>query len=118
MIPGSMTAPGFIVKGKGQAASLSSAAHGAGRKMSRTNAIKSITHHLLRETLEKNGVKLIGGGLDEAPQAYKDIEEVMRSQKLLIDVVGKFIPKIVKMDGAQGKQWGMGKEDRAVVDGE
>ncbi len=118
MIPGSMTAPGYIVKGKGQAASLSSAAHGAGRKMSRTNAIKSITHHLLREILEKNGVKLIGGGLDEAPQAYKDIEEVMRSQKLLIDVVGKFIPKIVKMDGAQGKQWGKRKEDRAVVDGE
>ena len=118
MIPGSMTAPGFIVKGKGQIASLSSAAHGAGRKMSRTNAIKSITHHLLKETLEKNGVKLIGGGLDEAPQAYKDIEEVMRSQQPLIEVVGKFIPKIVKMDGAQGKQWGKRKEDRAIVDGE
>jgi len=103
MIPGSMTAPGFIVKGKGEAASLFSAAHGAGRKMSRTNALKSITHHLLRETLEKHGVKLIGGGLDEAPQAYKDIEEVMGSQKQLIDIIGKFIPKIVKMDGAKGK---------------
>jgi tRNA-splicing ligase RtcB (3'-phosphate/5'-hydroxy nucleic acid ligase) len=118
MIPGSMTAPGFIVKGRGQIASLSSAAHGAGRKMSRTNAMKSITHHLLRETLEKNGVKLIGGGLDEAPQAYKDIEEVMRSQLQLIEVVGKFIPKIVKMDGAKGKQWGKRKEDRTIVDGE
>ena len=118
MIPGSMTAPGFIVKGKGQIASLSSAAHGAGRKMSRTNAIKSITHHLLRETLEKHGVKLIGGGLDEAPQAYKNIEEVMRSQQSLIEIVGKFIPKIVKMDGAKGKQWGKRKEDRAIVDGE
>ncbi len=101
MIPGSMTAPGFIVKGRGLIASLSSAAHGAGRKMSRTDAIKSITHHLLRETLEKHGVKLIGGGLDEAPQAYKDIEEVMKSQKQLIDIVGKFIPRIVKMDGAK-----------------
>lgn len=110
MIPGSMTAPGYIVKGKGEIASLSSAAHGAGRKMSRTNAMKSITHHLLRETLEENGVKLIGGGLDEAPQAYKDIEEVMRSQQQLIEVVGKFIPKIVKMDGAKGKQWGKRKE--------
>jgi tRNA-splicing ligase RtcB (3'-phosphate/5'-hydroxy nucleic acid ligase) len=114
MIPGSMTAPGFIVKGRGQIASLSSAAHGAGRKMSRTNAIKSITHHLLRETLEKHGVKLIGGGLDEAPQAYKDIEEVMNSQKMLIDIVGKFIPKIVKMDGDKGKQWGKRKEDRTT----
>jgi tRNA-splicing ligase RtcB len=118
MIPGSMTAPGFIVKGKGQIASLSSAAHGAGRKMSRTNAMKSITHQLLRETLEKNGVKLIGGGLDEAPQAYKDIEEVMRSQQQLIEVVGKFIPKIVKMDGAKGKQWGKRKDDKTIVDGE
>ena len=118
MIPGSMTAPGFIVRGKGESASLFSAAHGAGRKMSRTNAIKSITHHLLRETLEKHGVKLIGGGLDEAPQAYKDIEEVMRSQKQLIDIVGKFIPKIVKMDGAKGKHWGKRKEDRAFAEGE
>jgi tRNA-splicing ligase RtcB len=118
IIPGSMIAPGYIVKGKGQSASLYSAAHGAGRKMSRTNAIKSITHHLLRETLEKNGVKLIGGGLDEAPQAYKDIEEVMVSQKQLVDVGGKFIPKIVKMDGGKGKHWGKRREDATPVDGE
>ena len=118
MIPGSMTAPGFIVKGKGEAASLFSAAHGAGRRMSRTNALKSITHHLLRETLEKHGVKLIGGGLDEAPQAYKDIEEVMGSQQQLVDIIGKFIPKIVKMDGAKGKHWGKRKEDQSLVDGE
>jgi len=118
MIPGSMTAPGFIVKGKGEVASLSSAAHGAGRKMSRTNAMKSITHQLLRETLEKHGVKLVGGGLDEAPQAYKDIEEVMRSQQALIGIIGKFIPKIVKMDGAKKKQWGKRKEDQTIVDGE
>ncbi|HXB28922.1 MAG TPA: RtcB family protein [Puia sp.] len=118
MIPGSMTAPGFIVRGKGEPASLSSAAHGAGRKMSRTNAIKSITHHLLRETLEKHGVKLIGGGLDEAPQAYKDIEQVMKSQHQLVDVVGKFIPKIVKMDGASGKKWGKRKGEENMVDGE
>ena len=117
-IPGSMTAPGFIVKGKGQIASLFSAAHGAGRKMSRTNAFKSITHHLLRETLEKHGVKLIGGGLDEAPQAYKDIEEVMKSQKQLVEIVGRFTPKIVKMDGAKAKQWRKRKEDLTIIDGE
>lgn len=86
--------------------------------MSRTNAMKSITHHLLRETLEKHGVTLIGGGLDEAPQAYKDIEEVMRSQKQLTDIVGKFIPKIVKMDGAKAKHWGKRKEDRLFVEGD
>jgi tRNA-splicing ligase RtcB (3'-phosphate/5'-hydroxy nucleic acid ligase) len=118
MIPGSMAAPGFIVKGKGQSASLFSAAHGAGRRMSRTNALKSITDHLLRETLEKYGVKLIGGGLDEAPQVYKDIEEVMRSQQQLVDIVGRFVPKIVKMDGTKNKQWGKRKEDMNLADGE
>jgi len=99
IIPGSMTAPGFIVKGKGETASITSASHGAGRKMSRTMAMNSITHELLRETLTRHGVKLLGGGLDEAPHAYKNIEEVMQSQKQLVDTVGKFYPKIVRMDG-------------------
>jgi tRNA-splicing ligase RtcB len=67
--------------------------------MSRTAAMKSISHAFLRDTLQAHGVKLIGGGLDEAPQAYKDIEAVMRSQQQLVDVVGKFIPRIVRMDG-------------------
>ncbi|MFI5192407.1 MAG: RtcB family protein [Chitinophagales bacterium] len=118
IIPGSMTAPGFIVKGKGETASLSSAAHGAGRKMSRTNALKSITHNLLKETLEKHGVKLLGGGLDEAPQAYKDIEEVMAAQKQLVETVGKFTPKIVKMDGAKSKTWKKEADDRDSGEGE
>ena len=99
IIPGSMTAAGYIVKGKGETTALSSASHGAGRKMSRTAAKNSISTELLKETLQQHGVKLLGGGLDEAPQAYKDIEEVMRSQQQLVDVVGIFTPKIVKMDG-------------------
>jgi len=105
IIPGSMTAPGFIVKGKGEQASLSSAAHGAGRKMSRTAALKSITQNALKDELAKYGVKLLGGGLDEAPFAYKNIEEVMKSQHHLVDVVGRFTPKIVKMDGGARRQW-------------
>jgi tRNA-splicing ligase RtcB len=105
IIPGSMTADGFIVKGKGEEASVNSASHGAGRKMSRSTALKSITHDVLKDELKKYGVKLMGGGLDEAPFAYKDINVVMQSQKALVDVVGKFTPKIVKMDGAQPKQW-------------
>ena len=100
IIPGSMTAPGFIVKGKGEEASINSASHGAGRKMSRTAALKSITHNTLNDLLAKHGVKLLGGGLDEAPMAYKDIHEVMNSQKQLVETVGLFYPKIVKMDGA------------------
>ncbi len=106
IIPGSMTAPGFIVKGKGEVASINSASHGAGRKMSRTKAMVSVTDKQFKEELQKHNVKLIGGGLDESPFAYKDIELVMQSQKALVDVVGKFTPKIVKMDGAKHKSWG------------
>lgn len=105
IIPGSMTAPGFIVKGKGEKASIESASHGAGRKMSRTAALKSITHSHLNDLLAKHGVKLIGGGLDEAPMAYKDIHEVMQAQRALVDTVGLFYPKIVKMDGASKRKW-------------
>lgn len=105
IIPGSMTADGFIVKGKGELASVSSASHGAGRKMSRSKALASVTRTELNGLLQKHGVKLLGGGLDEAPQAYKDIEAVMKSQQALVDVVGRFTPKIVKMDGAAPKKW-------------
>ena len=110
IIPGSMTAPGFIVKGKAEIASLNSASHGAGRKLSRTAAFGSVTQEALKAELIKHGVKLIGGGLDEAPFAYKDIHAVMQSQKALVDIVGKFIPKIVKMDGAAPKQWRKDKQ--------
>jgi tRNA-splicing ligase RtcB (3'-phosphate/5'-hydroxy nucleic acid ligase) len=98
IIPGSMTAAGYIVRGKGEISSLNSAAHGAGRKMSRKRAKESITHHEMKRLLRENGVTLLDGGLDEAPHAYKDIESVMLSQKALVDVVAKFSPKIVKMD--------------------
>ncbi|HMR91426.1 MAG TPA: RtcB family protein [Chitinophagaceae bacterium] len=106
IIPGSMTAAGFIVKGKGEVASVNSASHGAGRKMSRSKALQSVTDRQMREELDKHGVKLLGGGLDESPFAYKDIHVVMQSQQLLVDIVGQFTPKIVKMDGAPHKQWG------------
>jgi tRNA-splicing ligase RtcB (3'-phosphate/5'-hydroxy nucleic acid ligase) len=105
IIPGSMTAPGFIVKGKGEVAAINSASHGAGRKMSRTAALNSINHKILNDELAKQGVKLIGGGLDEAPFAYKDIHAVMNAQKHLVDTIALFYPKIVKMDGATPKQW-------------
>ena len=113
IIPGSMTAPGFIVKGKGEAASINSASHGAGRKMSRTIALANITHEALKKELKDHGVKLIGGGLDEAPFAYKDINEVMQSQTTLVDVLGKFYPAIVQMDGSDQRKFR--KRNREVV---
>lgn len=116
VIPGSMTADGFIVKGKGEIASINSASHGAGRKMSRTQAMASITQNALQDELKKFGVKLLGGGLDEAPFAYKDINAVMQSQMALVDVVGKFTPKIVKMCGAETNQWRKPKKSTATVE--
>ena len=98
IIPGSMTAPAFIVRGKGEPHSLNSASHGAGRKMSRTKAKMSTTRSALKKHLAKHEVSLIGGGLDEAPFAYKDINEVMRHQQDLVEVLGTFLPKIVRMD--------------------
>ncbi len=68
--------------------------------MSRTAAMKNITQTALKEELHKQGVKLIGGGLDEAPFAYKNIHDVMNAQKNLVATLGLFYPKIVKMDGA------------------
>ena len=65
--------------------------------MSRTKATQSFTGHLLSKILAEHKVKLIGGGLDEAPGAYKDIETVMAAQTALVDVIGKFYPKIVRM---------------------
>ena len=97
IIPGSMTAPGFLVRGKGNEQSINSAAHGAGRQMSRTKAIKNISKEEMRAILKLNNVTLIGAGLDEAPMAYKDINMVMDAQKDLVDIVARFSPKIVRM---------------------
>ncbi|MDX1913790.1 MAG: RtcB family protein, partial [Saprospiraceae bacterium] len=96
IIPGSMTAPGFLVRGKGAPASLLSASHGAGRQMSRTQAIKNVDKNELRALLQDMGVTLIGGGLDEAPMAYKDIHTVMAAQQSLVDIVARFSPKMVR----------------------
>lgn len=103
IIPGSMTAPGFLVRGKGDANSIHSASHGAGRQMSRTQAIKSLSKDEMRKVLKDHGVTLIGAGLDEAPMAYKNIEAVMAAQMNLVDVVAKFTPKLVRMasDGSR-----------------
>ena len=48
--------------------------------------------------LNMNGVTLLGGGIDEAPMAYKDIRKVMKNQTDLVEVLGMFRPKIVRMD--------------------
>jgi len=103
IIPGSMTAPGFLVRGKGEVASIQSASHGAGRRMSRTKAMQNITAQEMRSLLKEHEVTLIGGGLDEAPTAYKDIRVVMAAQEELVDTVATFTPRMVRMadDGSR-----------------
>lgn len=103
IIPGSMTAPGFLVRGKGEESAINSASHGAGRQMSRTQAIKNITKAEMKKVLADHSVSLIGAGRDEAPMAYKDIHTVMAAQTDLVDVVAKFEPKLVRMadDGSR-----------------
>jgi tRNA-splicing ligase RtcB len=97
IIPGSMAAPGFVVRGRGVDASLHSAAHGAGRTMSRTAAHKQFHWSQVKQVLSDRHVCLMSAGIDEAPMAYKDIHAVMAAQWDLIDVVARFDPAIVKM---------------------
>lgn len=99
VIPGSMTAPGYIVRGRGIAHSINSAAHGAGRLMSRTKAKQNLDEVKVSQHLKDHGVEVIGSGLDEAPMAYKDINMVMNNQQELVDILGSFTPKIVRMCG-------------------
>jgi tRNA-splicing ligase RtcB len=97
IIPGSMATPGFLVRGKGNAASLRSASHGAGRVMSRTRAIETFEWEKVNRVLRERGVKLISAGLDEVPMVYKDIHAVMAAQQDLVEVLGEFNPRLVKM---------------------
>jgi tRNA-splicing ligase RtcB len=103
VIPGSMGDPGYVVRGRGMKESLSSASHGAGRLMSRKAAINSISRSARDEYLKERGVTLLGGGLDESPQAYKPIDTIIAAQSDLVEVIGKFTPKIVRMADEAGR---------------
>jgi tRNA-splicing ligase RtcB len=97
IIPGSMATPGYVVRGRGSAAALNSAAHGAGRRMSRTKAKQTFTWEGAQKVLRERGVTLISAGLDEVPMAYKDIDEVMAAQQDLVEPIARFQPRLVKM---------------------
>lgn len=103
VIPGSMADPAFVVCGKGNIASLASASHGAGRRMSRTQAKSLYTWNAVKKDLEKKGVRVLSAGADEVPYVYKNIEQVMQEQQDLVEIVARFDPKIVKMCGDGSK---------------
>jgi tRNA-splicing ligase RtcB len=97
VIPGTMGDPGYVVRGKGNVRSLDSASHGAGRRLSRKAAKASITRHQVKDYLRDRGIELLSAGVDEAPMAYKNIDEVMAAQKDLVKPIATFFPRIVLM---------------------
>ncbi|ENV35369.1 RtcB family protein [Acinetobacter gerneri] len=87
IIPGSMGAQSFIVKGKGNPNSFCSCSHGAGRKMSRTKAKHMFNQQDLIQQTQGIECRKDKAVVDEIPSAYKDIHEVMANQDDLIEVV-------------------------------
>ena len=87
IIPGSMGARSYIVRGKGNVDSFSSCAHGAGRRMSRTQAKKCFDTGDLETQTKGVECRKDKGVIDEIPGAYKDIDAVMENQTDLVDVV-------------------------------
>ena len=86
IIPGSMGARSFIVEGKGNAESFESCSHGAGRRMGRKQAQRTITMERFAETMAGVESRRDEHVLDEAPDAYKDIVAVMAAQSDLVEI--------------------------------
>jgi tRNA-splicing ligase RtcB len=89
IIPGSMGTGSYIVRGLGNPDSFESASHGAGRRMSRNKARKQFTEADLAEQTAGVECRKDRGVVDEIPAAYKDIDEVIRNQDDLVEVVAK-----------------------------
>jgi tRNA-splicing ligase RtcB len=89
IIPGSMGARSFIVRGRGNAQSFESASHGAGRRMSRGKARQAFTAKDLARQTEGVECRKDNGVVDEAPKAYKDIRRVMEQQQDLVEIVAE-----------------------------
>lgn len=92
IIPGSMGVGSYITRGKGSILSWNSSAHGAGRKMSRKQAHKMISQEEFEASMKGVVCDTDPGVKDEAPQAYKDLTEVMKNQESLTDIVYRLLP--------------------------
>jgi tRNA-splicing ligase RtcB len=71
--------------------------------MGRRAAINAISKRDRDTYLRERGVTLLGGAIDEAPQAYKDIDTVISAQHELVEIVGRFLPRIVRMADEAGE---------------
>lgn len=98
MVPGSQGSPSFIVRGKGKPEAFESCSHGAGRVMSRTKAKKTLSVEEQSKPMEEKGIIHAirhKSDLDEAPGSYKDIQEVMKNQSDLVNIVIELEPLAV-----------------------
>jgi len=94
IIPGSMGTGSYITKGKGESHSWNSCSHGAGRKMSRTKAFKAVGQADFEKAMEGIVCDTNPKVKDEAPQAYKDLQTVMKNQEDLVEVVHRLKPLV------------------------
>lgn len=98
IIPGSMGTKSYIVRGKGNPESFTSASHGAGRRMSRSAAKKAFTIEDVEKQTAGVECRKDSGVIDEIPQAYKDIDQVMENQKDLVSIVAE-LKQVLCMKG-------------------
>mmetsp|Transcript_16029 Transcript_16029/g.24326 ORF Transcript_16029/g.24326 Transcript_16029/m.24326 type:complete len:162 (+) Transcript_16029:3-488(+) len=102
IIPGSMGTGSYIVRGRGEGDSWSSCSHGAGRAMSRNQAFRDINSEAFVKHMASRGIiwdeAYFERVKDEAPMAYKDLNQVMRNQASLVDIVHHLQP-LVNMKG-------------------
>jgi tRNA-splicing ligase RtcB len=103
IIPGSMGAPSYIVRGKGNPESFSSCSHGAGRRMGRKQAKRTYDESALRDALAGTFTRPSRGFLDEAPQVYKDVTQVIARQSDLVDVVHTLRPIVTVKGDSKAK---------------
>jgi tRNA-splicing ligase RtcB len=101
LIPGSMGVGSFIVRGLGNPLSYQSCSHGAGRRLSRTAAIRTISQEEFERAMAGIVAETVPELRDEAPQAYKDLGEVMRNQADLVEPVSRLLP-LINVKGVEG----------------
>ncbi len=103
VIPGSMSRTGNVVCGRGARCALRSASHsGAGRAMSRKDALGSITRTMCAKYLRERGIAPLDSSLDDQSQTCKDVETVTAAQNDPAEIFGKFTPRMVRMADEAG----------------
>lgn len=100
IIPGSMGTSSYIVRGRNNTESYMSCSHGAGRKMSRTEARNTITMEAFKARMGDIPFQVNNALLDESPDAYKDIDQVMADQSDLVDIVHRLVPLLPIKDAS------------------